>query len=202
MLQDIVLQNDRVRLEPLTAAHYEALHAIAFDEELWRYTSSRILNEDEFEWYMQSAIADRAKGLSYPFVVIDRASGKVAGSTRYGNISEEHKRIEIGWTWYARAYQGTGINKACKYELLRFAFDVLGCVRVELKTSVLNERSRRAIAGIGARQEGILRSHIINPDGTLRDTVYFSILSTEWPVIRQEIFREFVGVEAVDGLRS
>jgi N-acetyltransferase len=191
LLQDIVLQNDRVRLEPLTAAHYEALHDIAFDAELWRYTSSRILNEEEFTRYMESALNDRAKGVSYPFVVIDRASGKVAGSTRYGNISEENKRMEIGWTWYSRSFQGTGLNKACKFELLRFAFEVMGCVRIELKTSLLNERSRRAIAGIGAKQEGILRSHIINPDGTLRDTVYFSILATEWPEIKQTIFSEY-----------
>jgi N-acetyltransferase len=188
LLTDIVLQNKRVRLEPLTMEHYDGLRAIAFDNDLWKYTSSGITSAEEFEQYMTSAIGDREKGISYPFVVIDILTGELAGSTRYGNINEENKRVEIGWTWYTKSAQGTGINKACKFELLRFAFEVLGCVRVELKTSVLNERSRRAIAGIGAKQEGVLRSHIINPDGTVRDTVYFSIILSEWPAIKAGVF--------------
>lgn len=189
---EIILENRRVRLEPLALHHYEALKAIAFTESLWLFTSSRILTQAEFDGYMTAAIADREKGSSYPFVVIDKQNNQVVGSTRYGNITPEHRRLEIGWTWYTPTVQGTGLNQACKFELLQFAFEKLDCIRVELKTSLLNERSRRAIAGIGAQQEGILRSHIINPDGTVRDTVMFSILQAEWAGIKGSIFGDYV----------
>lgn len=188
---EIILENRRVRLEPLALHHYEALKAIAFTESLWQFTSSRILTQAEFDRYMTTAIAELEKGISYPFVVIDKQNNSVVGSTRFGNITPEHRRIEIGWTWYTPTAQGTGLNQACKFELLQFAFEKLDCIRVELKTSLLNERSRRAIAGIGAKQEGILRSHIINPDGTVRDTLMFSILQSEWPGIKGSIFKDY-----------
>ena len=119
------------------------------------------------------------------------STGKIAGSTRFGNISPVHRRVEIGWTWYAPVFQRTGLNRACKFELLQFAFEKLNCIRVELKTGSLNMQSQTAIAKIGATKEGILRKHMIQDDVSFRDTVYFSILQDEWPSIKHSIFKEF-----------
>ena len=119
-----------------------------------------------------------------PFATVDRKSGKPIGSTRYGNIVPEHKRVEIGWTWISPALQRSAINTEAKFLMLRYAFETLGCNRVELKTNSLNMRSRAAILRIGAKEEGTLRSHMVNPDGSLRDTVYFSIIAPEWPDVR------------------
>ena len=185
---NLVLENDRARLEPLTEVHYDLLWPIAQQEVLWRYTSAKIKNEEDFKKYFDQAISERKSGLSYPFAIFDKLENRYAGSTRFGNISFEHKRVEIGWTWYHPELQRTGLNRACKFLLLSYGFEKLGLHRIELKTSSTNEKSQLAISKIGAKKEGILRKHMINEDGTRRDSVMFSIIDDEWPAIRQSIF--------------
>lgn len=191
LLQPIILENFKARLEPLTSSHFDLLATIGLEPSLWQFTSAKIFNAADLNKYLATALEEKQQGLSYPFIIYDVATGKVAGCTRFGNITPKHKRLEIGWTWYAKEFQRTGLNRACKFELLRLAFEKLGCIRVELKTGSLNIPSQTAIGKIGATKEGVLRSHMINDDGSSRDTVYFSILQTEWPAIKESIFKEF-----------
>ena len=182
-----ILEGAHVRLEPLTAAHIEPLAAVAFDDELWRWTINRVATMDDLTTYVQSALREQQAGTALPFATIERSSGRVIGSTRFGNIDMANRRAEIGWTWIAKPWQRTSLNTEAKYLMLRHAFDVLGCNRVELKTDALNEKSRRAIARIGAVEEGVLRSHMITATGRVRDTVYYSIIAAEWPAIRASL---------------
>lgn len=186
-LTPITLEGTVVRLEPLSHAHLEALTAIGLDPELWALTMSRVRTPEDMRHYVDQALAEQRAGTSVPFATFDRASGRVIGSTRFGSIAPAHRKAEIGWTWIARDMQRTAANTEAKYLMLRHAFEVWQCVRVEIKTSTLNERSRRAILRIGATEEGILRHHMINPDGSLRDTVYFSILDREWPSVKTRL---------------
>ena len=183
-IEPVVLAGRHVRLEPLTSGHVDQLAEIGLDADLWRWTSVQITSRDEMAAYVRSALAGQAAGNALPFVTVEQSSGRVVGSTRYGNIDAANRRVEIGWTWVARPWQRTAVNTEAKYLMLRHAFETLGCLRVELKTDALNERSRRAIARIGAREEGILRKHMITQSGRVRDTVYFSIIDDEWPAAR------------------
>jgi RimJ/RimL family protein N-acetyltransferase len=137
--------------------------------------------------YVQTALNEQTKGSALPFALIERDSGRIIGSTRYSNIDRDHHRLEIGWTWVARQWQRTAINTEAKYLLLRHAFETLKCIRVELKTDSLNERSRAAILRIGAREEGTFRNHMITASGRIRHTVYFSILDSEWPEVKARL---------------
>lgn len=181
------LEGDHVRLEPLAETHVSALAEVALDPELWRWTVSRIRTVEDLTAYVRAAIAERLAGTALPFATIDRATGRVAGSTRFGAIDVGNRRVEIGWTWLARPWQRTALNTEAKYLMLRWAFEELGCIRVELKTDALNETSRRAIARIGGAEEGVLRSHMITPTGRIRDTVYYSIIAPEWPAVRASL---------------
>ena len=185
------LENERVILEPLKTFHYEKLLPVALHKELWQFTGAKINSEEDFKKYFETALQEKRKFLAYPFAVFDKRSGKYAGSTRYANISFHDKRMEIGWTWYHPGLQGSGINIACKFLLLEYAFEVIQLNRVEQKTSVFNLRSQAAMTKLGATKEGTLRRHITNEDGTVRDTVYFSYIAEEWPAIRSEIFQKF-----------
>jgi RimJ/RimL family protein N-acetyltransferase len=142
---------------------------------------------EEMSAYVQTALQEQAAGSVLPFALIEKSSGRTIGSTRYANIERAHRRLEIGWTWVARPWQRTAINTEAKYLLLRHAFETLECMRVELKTDSLNERSRAAILRIGARQEGIFRNHMITASGRVRHTVYFSIIDSEWPAVRARL---------------
>jgi RimJ/RimL family protein N-acetyltransferase len=186
-----VLQNDRARLEPLNDAHFEKLLPIGLQNEIWEFTSAKVNSESDFKKYFDTAIEEKKQKTAYPFAIYDKQTGQYAGSTRYGNISFENKRLEIGWTWYHPSLQRTGLNKSCKALLLSYAFDRLGLNRVELKTSHLNLKSQGAMLKIGAVKEGVLRRHIINEDGIVRDTVYFSFIKEDWPDIKQTIFKEY-----------
>jgi N-acetyltransferase len=177
----ITLEGSVVRLEPLSLEHLDGLMAVGLDPELWRFTVSRVTTPHAMHAYVAAALAEQRAGTSVPFATVERATGRVIGSTRFGNIAPEHRRCEIGWTWIGRPWQRSAVNTEAKYLMLRHAFEEWRSIRVELKTSALNERSRRAILRIGAREEGTLRQHMINADGSLRDTVYFSILDREWP---------------------
>ena len=177
----MTLEGEYVRLEPLALAHVERLAAVGLDPELWRWTQYPVQSPEEMRAYVVAALAAQVQGSVLPFVLIEKQAMHVVGSTRFGNIDRANRRVEIGWTWVAPPWQRTPINTEAKYLLLRHAFEALRCIRVELKTDALNERSRRAILRIGATQEGILRQHMITASGRLRDTVYYSILDREWP---------------------
>jgi N-acetyltransferase len=184
------LEGVHVRLEPLTDSHVQPLAEVAFDPELWRWTMTRIHTIEDLAGYVHSALQEQRAGVALPFATVERSSGRVVGSTRFGNIDRPNRRVEIGWTWIARPWQRTALNTEAKYLMLRWAFEKLGCIRVELKTDALNDRSRRAIARLGAVEEGVLRSHMITAAGRVRDTVYFSIIESEWPNVRASLERK------------
>ena len=184
----ITLEGDIVRLEPLALRHVDDLERVAFDPDLWRWVPTQVANRDELEAYVDEALDEQARGVALPFAVIGKRDGRAIGSTRYGAISRSDRRLEIGWTWYGRAWHRTGVNTESKLLLLRHAFETLGAIRVELKTDVLNERSRNAILRLGAQQEGIFRNHRIIPgSGRIRDTVYFSVIDREWPAVKARL---------------
>jgi RimJ/RimL family protein N-acetyltransferase len=176
-----------VRLEPLTSEHVPALARVGLDAELWRWVPHPVTSIDDMHAYVATALDEQRRGVSLPFAIVDAASGEVIGSTRFGNIDVKNRRLEIGWTWVARSHQRTRANTAAKRLLLGHAFETLQANRVELKTDVLNEKSRNAIGRIGAKQEGIFREHVVCASGRIRDTVYFSILASEWPQVRRDL---------------
>ena len=183
----VVLEGRYARLEPLTIDHVQPLAQVGLDEDLWRWIPVPVRSAADMKAYIETALKERDSGVAVPFVQIERASGRVVGSTRYANIDRQHHRLEIGWTWVAPPWQRTVINTEAKYLLLRHAFESLGCMRVELKTDSLNERSRAAIVRIGAVQEGIFRNHMITSTGRVRHTVYFSIIDSEWPQVKARL---------------
>ena len=183
----VTLEGKHIQLEPLLCAHHAALAEIGLDEDLWRWIPVPVCTPEEMSAYIDAALAEQARGISLPFTIIERASGKTIGTTRYANIERTHRRVEIGWTWVAKPWQRTAVNTEAKYLLLRHAFETLGCIRVELKTDSLNEKSRAAILRIGASQEGIFRNHMITASGRIRHTVYFSIVDSEWPAVKARL---------------
>jgi RimJ/RimL family protein N-acetyltransferase len=186
-VEPVVLEGSRVRLEPLRADHLDDLRHVAFDAPLWRWTIMGEQDEDGLRRWLETALANADAGIERPFATIDRTSGRAVGSTRYLSIVPEHRRLEIGWTWIATALQRTGANREAKLLQLRHAFETLGANRVEFKTHARNEPSRTALAGIGARFEGVFRNHMIMPDGSLRDSAYFSVTAEEWPAVKARL---------------
>src|SRR6266850_1345052 len=187
VVSPVTLEGAHVRLEPLAKAHLAGLAAVGLDEELWLWIPVPVRTAEEMAGYIETALEEQERGVSLPFALIEKAARRVVGSTRYGNIDHAHHRVEIGWTWVARECQRTAVNTEAKYLLLRHAFETLGCIRVELKTDSLNERSRAAILRIGAQEEGILRNHMITANGRIRHTVYFSIVDSEWPAVKARL---------------
>ncbi len=183
-IEPVVLDGVSVRLEPLSLNHLSPLTAVGVDPELWRWTVSLVRTPEEMEQYIQSALADQAAGTALPFATVHKPSGQVAGSTRFGNIDAQNRRVEIGWTWIARPWQRTAVNTEAKYLMMRHAFETWDCLRVEFKTDALNTQSRQALLRIGAKEEGILRAHMITAGGRVRDTVYYSVTAAEWPAVR------------------
>ena len=180
-LAPVTLTGAHVELVPLLAGHADALLPIALDPRIWTYTVESVANAEELDAYIARALAARDAGTALPFATVLRDGNRVIGSTRFANYERAHSRIEIGWTWIGREWQRTVVNSEAKLLMLRHAFGTLGLRRVELKTDVLNERSRAAILRLGAVEEGILRQHTVTARGRVRDTVYFSILAHEWP---------------------
>jgi RimJ/RimL family protein N-acetyltransferase len=176
-----------VRLEPLELEHVPALAKVALEPEIWQWTLARPTDEAGLRAWAATAIANRDAGTELPFVTLDAATGRPIGSSRYLNIVLEHRRLEIGWTWIAPAWQRTGANREAKLLMLGHAFDTLGCRRVEFKTDSRNEPSRRALLGIGAQFEGIFRNHMVMPDGGMRHSAYYSVIDDEWPAIRDAL---------------
>jgi RimJ/RimL family protein N-acetyltransferase len=188
--EEIILENCRVRLVPFSEEYETELRKIIFDEEL--SFSVNCKSDADVRAYMERTIRQKNDLAAYPFIVIDKQTNEIAGSTRYGHISIDNKRLEIGWTWYGRKFRGTGLNKACKYELLNFAFDSMQFRRVQLSADIDNIRSQKAILKLGATREGIFRQNYINALGESHDDVYFSIVSTEWAQIKSTVFKEYI----------
>jgi RimJ/RimL family protein N-acetyltransferase len=182
-----MLAGRHVRLVPLTLEHVPALWEAGNDDDIWRWTLSQIRSEHDMRLYVQAALARQADGGAIPFATTEAATGRVIGSTRYHNVEPLHRRVEIGYTWIGTQWQRTPVNTEAKYLMLRHAFETLGCIRVELRTDALNQRSRSAILRIGAKEEGTLRRHLRTDAGRFRDSVYFSILDDEWPEVKQRL---------------
>lgn len=168
----------------MQAEHADGLIEIGLDASLWQWTNISVRTPDDMREYVARALAAREAGTELPYVTIDKASGRIAGSSRYMNIDRANRRVEVGSTWIAPAFQRTWINTEAKYLMFRHAFESMNCLRVELKTDALNQRSRAAIVRVGATEEGTLRNHMIVWNGRVRDTVYFSILADEWPAVK------------------
>ena len=180
----VTLAGRLVRLEPLAERHRAGLHAIALDEDTWRWTRHIVTTPAQFDGYLAQAFEAAAAGTEIPFVQVDVASGVPAGMTRFHSIERAHRRLEIGYTWLGVPYLGGGRNAEAKLLLLDHAFDALGAHRVEFKTDGLNARSQAALTAIGATREGTLRRHVVLDNGRVRDSVYFSITWDEWPALR------------------
>ncbi len=183
-VEPVTLAGRYVRLEPLAVAHVEGLVAVGLEPELWRWTVARVTTPDKMRAYVEAALDEQRRGVALPFATVEQSSGRVVGSTRFLSIERAHRRVEIGWTWIAPAWQRTAINTEAKLLMLGHAFESWNCQRVELKTDARNEKSRRAILRLGAREEGTLRSHMLAYGGRVRDTVYFSVISSEWPAVK------------------
>ncbi len=190
LIAPIVLEGRHVMLEPLDAAHETELRAAAGDGELWRLWYTSVPTPDGMRAWIDTALDQRDRLGAMPFVVRrvqDGVAGPVVGSTRMFNVDETHRRLEIGHTWYAQSVQRTAVNTECKLLLLAHAFEQLRCIAVEFRTHWMNHQSRAAIARLGAKQDGVLRNHQVMADGSLRDTVVFSIIASEWPTVKRHL---------------
>jgi len=183
-VEPIVLEGSRIRMEPLREDHLADLALVAFDAPLWQRTIMGPQDEAGLQRWVETALANQEAGTERPFATIDLATGRAVGSSRFMSIVPEHRRLEIGWTWIGTGYQRTGSNREAKLLQLTHAFETLGANRVEFKTHARNEQSRNALAGIGATFEGVFRNHTIMPDGSLRDSAYFSVIVEEWPGVK------------------
>ena len=186
-LEPVTLEGRIVRLEPLELDHVPGLAEVGLDPAIWRWTSARPTGEDDLRAWVSAAIAGREAGDELPFATIDVASGRPIGSSRYLNIVLEHRRLEIGWSWVAPAWQRNGSNREAKLLMLDHAFGPLGCRRVEFKTDSNNEKSRAALLGIGATFEGIFRKHMVTPGDGVRHSAWYSITDSEWPRLRARL---------------
>jgi RimJ/RimL family protein N-acetyltransferase len=183
----VILEGQHVRLEPLSTAHEEALIAAASDGELWNSTVTIVPSRDKMGAYIASALDAQAEGRELPFVIIQKSSGQVVGTTRFYFIDRENRTVEIGYTWLAASSQRTAVNTEAKLLLLTHAFEGLRCIRVAFVTDVLNQQSRAALLRLGAKEEGVLRNHLLMPGGRYRDSVCLSIIEAEWPEVKASL---------------
>jgi len=190
----VTLEGSIVRLEPLSEAHLEGLAEVAFDLSIWRWTLARPIDVEGLRAWMDAAIAHIADGSEMPFATVDVSTGRPIGSSRFMSIVPEHRRLEIGWTWVAPAWQRRGANQEAKYLQLRHAFEDLGANRVEFKTDSLNEKANPALLAIGATFEGTFRNHMIMPEGRLRHSNYYSVTKEEWPDRKAKLEARIAGI--------
>ena len=187
-IQPVTLEGRHVRLEPLDLdRHWDGLRAVGLEPSLWRFTVALIPDAAALRRYLETAIAEQQRKVSLPFATIHRASGRVAGCTRFGNIVPEHKRAEIGWTWLGVDYQRTALNTEAKLLMFRHAFETWHLNRVELKTSLKNEKSKAAMRRLGLVEEGVFRKWMLNEDGSVRDNIWFSVIDDEWPAMQARL---------------
>lgn len=189
-IEPVTLSTDRLTLRPLSSVDAVALGEAASDGELWEKKTTTVPRPDGFDAYVQKALELQGAGLALPFTTIVSEGNRVIGSTRYMNIDAANHRLEIGTTWIAKSWQRTFVNTHAKFLMLRHAFEVLGCNAVELRTHRLNDQSRAAIERLGAKLDGILRQHMIMPDGHIRDTAVYSIVQDEWPEVKAKLQRK------------
>jgi RimJ/RimL family protein N-acetyltransferase len=181
------LQNEHVLLRPVRPGDREALRAIAMDPRIWRYFVARIETDAEFDAFFDAGLADLAAGRRVPYYIMDKRTGGAAGSMSFGNLAEKDGRLEIGWSWLGRDWQGKGVNRWAKFLMLAHAFEQMGAERVEFKTDRLNVQARHGLRNIGASEEGTLRSFNPMPDGRRRDAIFYSVLRAEWPQVREQL---------------
>jgi RimJ/RimL family protein N-acetyltransferase len=193
-LQPLTLTGRVVRLEPMSLDHVPALTVAGRNDDIWRYMPyPQMRTEADMRGWVEDMLRRQARGTDLPFVVYHLAAGRPIGATRYMEIQPAHRSLEIGGTWYAAEFQRTAVNTECKYLLLSHAFEQLGCIRVQIKTDLRNERSQRAIERLGAVREGVLRNNMIMPDGHVRSSVYYSILADEWPAVKARLEEKLKG---------
>ncbi|MBI2763029.1 MAG: GNAT family N-acetyltransferase [Chloroflexi bacterium] len=183
----VVLNGERVRLEPLSLDHLDDLVRVGLDLAIWELTIARPTDRAGIETWLRGSLDNAAAGVDVPFATIDVASGRAVGSTRFMSIVPDHRRLEIGWTWLGTQFQRSGLNREAKYLQLTHAFESLGANRVEFKTDARNDRSRAALLGIGATFEGIFRRHMIMPTGPLRDSAFYSVIAEDWPAVKAHL---------------
>lgn len=185
----VMLTGSAVRLEPIRQEHAELFWEVAQNDldDIFRWIPYRMQTREDFQQLAAKALQEQERGESVVFTTVESASGRVIGSTRFMNIDRNNRRVEIGSTWIAPNWQRTAVNTEAKFLMLRHAFEVWGCFRVELKTDALNQKSRNAILRIGAKEEGTLRRHVVTWTGRVRDSVYFSVLDAEWPTVRARL---------------
>ncbi len=187
-IETVVLEGKHVRLEPLALGHIDALCEVGGDAEIWRWNPYiQVGNREGIRAFVEFALGEQAAGIALPFVTIERATGRAIGSTRFMSIEPPHRRVEIGGTWIGLAWQRTPVNTEAKYLMFRHAFETWGCIRVELKTDSLNDRSHNAILRIGAKEEGTFRNHMITSTGRIRHSIYFSVIDSEWPEVKARL---------------
>ncbi len=186
-VEPVTLSDRGLRLEPLALAHEAGLAAAAADGELWQLRITSVPEPENTRAYIETALQGRADGHRFAFAVLDDASGRVLGTTSYHDIVPAIRRVEIGWTWYAKSVQRTHVNTTAKLLLMMHAFDTLGCHVVGWRTDNFNFASQRAIERLGAKKDGVLRGHALRRDGTIRDTVMYSMRSGEWPEARAQL---------------
>ncbi len=183
----ITLEGNQVLIRPMTLQDKDQLVEAASDGSLWNLWYTSVPTPEKMESYILTALTEQEEKKSLPFIIIRKKDQKIVGTTRYMNIESVIRRLEIGSTWYAKSSQRTGVNTESKYLLLKHAFESLGCLAVELRTHWINHQSRAAIERLGAKLDGVLRNHRIASDGTLRDTVVYSILNSEWPMVKSHL---------------
>ncbi|MEP2240280.1 MAG: GNAT family protein [Maribacter sp.] len=188
---DIQLENERVLLLPFHHKRNQELKEIIFQDDIWEFMGMHMKTESDFNEYLANTEKDKLNAVSYPFLIIDKKTNRVAGSTRYGNIIVGSEKCEIGWTWYGKDFQGTGLNHACIYELLKFGFENIGFRRIQFSTDEDNIRSQKAILKLGATKEGVFRNNYIDQHGHSRNDIYFSIIKEDWSTIKSECFPNF-----------
>ena len=189
--QDLMLETDKVILRPIAEDDYDFFLELGKkDFDMWYYFSYNLGDEEQLAKWMEMAFADKKAGTRRPFTIIDKATGKIAGSSSMGNISYHDLRLEIGWSWLGTDFRSTGINRHAKYAMMKYAFDELQFERVEFKTDVLNARARKGLQNVGGIEEGILRSHMTMWNNRRRTSIYYSVLKDEWPGLKETIFKE------------
>lgn len=182
-----ILENEHVLLRPIHVEDKAEIRELSRDNHIWRYFVFRVSNDTEFENFFTSMFNDQASGARAVYIVVDKSSGRIAGSMSFGNMVEREARLEIGWSWLGKAFRNKGINRWAKYLLMQHAFETLGALRVEFKTDILNLQARAALRNIGATEEGVLRSFNFMPSGRRRDAIFYSVLAPEWPEIKNTL---------------
>jgi RimJ/RimL family protein N-acetyltransferase len=190
---ELTLETNKVLLRPVRESDSDTFLDLAPDKGMWEYFTLNLADKEHLKKWMDAAFADRNANTRRPFTIIDKATGRIAGSSSMGNISYHDLRLEIGWSWLGKKFRSTGLNRHAKYAMMRYAFEELRFERVEFKTDVLNERAKQGLRKVGGREEGVLRSHMTMWNDRRRDSIYFSVLKNEWPLLKETIFKDVEG---------